>query len=86
MITQPDDFFAQGCGRCDRFATPDCSVQLWRQGLLALRALASRPLPKLTEITADPVGAWRREDPAVIAGLAALELRSAGVAPVTSAR
>lgn len=54
--------------------------------LLALRALASRPLPKLTEITADPVGAWRRQDPAVIAGLAALELRSAGVAPVTSAR
>ena len=39
MITHPDDFFAQGCGRCERFATPDCSVQLWRQGLLALRAL-----------------------------------------------
>lgn len=48
--------------------------------LLALRALANRPLPTLTAITADPVGAWRREDPAVIRGLAALELRSAGVA------
>jgi hypothetical protein len=28
----------------------------------------------------DPVGAWRREDAAAIHGLAALELRAAGVA------
>ncbi len=48
--------------------------------LLALRALANRPLRKLTEISHDPVGAWRREDPPAIRGLAALELRSAGVA------
>ena len=48
--------------------------------LLALRALANRPLAKLAAINADPVGAWRREDPAAISGLAALELRSAGVA------
>ena len=48
--------------------------------LLALRALANRPLRKLTEVTVDPVGAWRREDPLAIRGLAALELRSAGVA------
>lgn len=47
--------------------------------LLALRALANRPLRRLTTVTADPVGAWRREDPAAIHGLAALELRSAGV-------
>ena len=31
--------------------------------LLALRALANRPLRKLTEISLDPVGAWRHEDP-----------------------
>lgn len=47
--------------------------------LLALRALANRPLRRLSAVSADPVGAWRREDPAVIHGLAALELRSAGI-------
>jgi len=47
--------------------------------LLALRALANRPLRRLTVVSADPVGAWRREDPAAIRGLAAVELRSAGV-------
>lgn len=54
--------------------------------LLALRALANRPLRRLTEISADPVGAWRAGDPATVRGLAALELRSAGVARVISAR
>ena len=54
--------------------------------LLALRALANRPLRQLTEVSGDPVGAWRREEPAAVRGLAALELRSAGVARVTSAR
>ncbi len=54
--------------------------------LLALRALANRPLRKLTEVSHDPVGAWRHGDPATVRGLAALELRSAGVARVTSAR
>jgi hypothetical protein len=48
--------------------------------LLALRALANRPLRRLTAVSADPVGAWRREDSAAIRGLAALELRSAGIA------
>ncbi|MBV8928666.1 MAG: hypothetical protein JO152_06040 [Mycobacteriaceae bacterium] len=47
--------------------------------LLALRALANRPLRRLGAVDVDPVGAWRREDPTVIRGLAALELRSAGV-------
>ena len=54
--------------------------------LRALRALANRPLRKLTEVSTDPVGAWRREDPDAVRGLAALELRSAGVARVMSAR
>jgi hypothetical protein len=48
--------------------------------LLALRALANRPLRRLNAVSADPVGAWRREDAAVIRRLAALELRSAGIA------
>jgi hypothetical protein len=49
------------------------------QQLLALRALANRPLRRLARVDLDPVGAWRRGDPAVVHGLAALELRSAGV-------
>ncbi|EKF22258.1 putative conserved transmembrane protein [Mycolicibacterium hassiacum DSM 44199] len=48
--------------------------------LLALRALTNRPLAKLVTVHDDPVGAWRRHDPDAIAGLAALELRAAGVA------
>ncbi|SON60626.1 hypothetical protein MSIMFI_02122 [Mycobacterium simulans] len=49
------------------------------QQLLALRALANRSPAKLAAVSADPVGAWRREDPATIRGLAALELRAAGI-------
>ena len=48
--------------------------------LLALRALANRPLAKLTTVSPDPVGAWRREDVATVRGLANLELRAAGIA------
>lgn len=48
--------------------------------LLALRALTNRPPKKLIALSADPVGAWRRADPTIIAALAALELRSAGIA------
>jgi uncharacterized protein YdeI (YjbR/CyaY-like superfamily) len=40
MITQIDDFFTKGCGRCARFATPDCSARLWAAGLTDLRAIA----------------------------------------------
>lgn len=39
MITDVEDFFALGCGRCARFATPDCSTRFWLPGLLRLRAL-----------------------------------------------
>jgi len=41
MITDPDDFFTKGCGRCDRFATPDCSTRPWIDGLSALRRICS---------------------------------------------
>ena len=47
--------------------------------LLALRALTNRPPRKLTAVSADPVGGWRREDPVTIRALAALELRAAGI-------
>lgn len=39
MITDVEDYFAKGCGRCDRFATPDCSIHRWDSGLAALRRL-----------------------------------------------
>lgn len=39
MITEPDSYFTSGCGRCARFATPECSVALWRDGLAALRRI-----------------------------------------------
>lgn len=39
MITQISDYFSQGCGRCDRFGTPDCATQLWAPGLAALRKI-----------------------------------------------
>ncbi len=39
MITDPEVFFHSGCGRCDRFATPDCSAKIWAKGLADLRAL-----------------------------------------------
>jgi len=48
--------------------------------LLALRALANRPPRRLAALSPDPVGGWRREDPVTIRALAALELRSAGIA------
>ena len=37
MITGIDDYFTKGCGRCDRFATPECSTRTWRDGLEVLR-------------------------------------------------
>ncbi len=40
MITDPEAYFADGCGRCDRFATADCSTRFWLTGLLTLRRIA----------------------------------------------
>jgi uncharacterized protein YdeI (YjbR/CyaY-like superfamily) len=39
MISDPDDFFSKGCGRCERFATPDCSTRRWIDGLNDLRRI-----------------------------------------------
>lgn len=39
MITDPDDFFTLGCGRCERFATADCSTRPWLEGLNGLRRI-----------------------------------------------
>lgn len=47
--------------------------------LLALRALANQKLTALAAVDPDASGAWRRGDPAVLAQLAALELKSSGI-------
>lgn len=40
MVTDVEDYFAKGCGRCPRFATPDCSALRWQAGLVTLRQIA----------------------------------------------
>lgn len=39
MIADVRDYFAKGCGRCDRFGTADCATRLWAVGIAALREL-----------------------------------------------
>ncbi|ROU02668.1 YdeI/OmpD-associated family protein [Histidinibacterium lentulum] len=39
MITDIEDYFTRGCGRCARFDTPDCATRLWSESLASLRAL-----------------------------------------------
>lgn len=39
MITDIEDYFTRGCGRCERFDTSDCSTRLWIDGLEALRVI-----------------------------------------------
>jgi uncharacterized protein YdeI (YjbR/CyaY-like superfamily) len=39
MITDIEHYFESGCGRCDRFATPDCSTRFWADGLADLRRI-----------------------------------------------
>ena len=39
MIKDIEEFFKNGCGRCDRFATPDCSTRKWSSGLAELRQI-----------------------------------------------
>jgi uncharacterized protein YdeI (YjbR/CyaY-like superfamily) len=39
MIADIEDYFIKGCGRCERFATPDCSTRLWAGGLNDLRRI-----------------------------------------------
>ncbi len=41
MITEIGEYFTNGCGRCPRFATPDCSTRRWGVGLAGLRRICS---------------------------------------------
>ncbi|HEV8172700.1 MAG TPA: hypothetical protein VGP91_03530 [Actinoplanes sp.] len=49
--------------------------------LLALRALASRPLDQLTKLGPDIAQSWRNGDASAVDALAALELRDLGLRP-----
>ena len=42
MITDIEDYFAKGCGRCERFDTPECSTKRWTKGLNDLRLMCLR--------------------------------------------
>ncbi len=39
MITNIEEYFVKGCGRCERFASPDCSTRQWESGLAELRLI-----------------------------------------------
>ena len=39
MITEIEDYFSLGCGRCERFASADCSTRKWIDGLVVLRQI-----------------------------------------------
>ncbi len=39
ITTDSEQYFAQGCGRCDSFATPDCFTRQWAGGLADLRRI-----------------------------------------------
>lgn len=51
------------------------------EDLLALRALATRPLTELARLAPDVAESWRRGDPSTISALAALEMRDLGLRP-----
>lgn len=37
MISEIEDYFSKGCGRCERFNTSNCSTKVWEKGLARLR-------------------------------------------------
>lgn len=39
MVKEIEEYFVSGCGRCERFATPDCATRQWSNGLAALRKI-----------------------------------------------
>lgn len=39
MNPELDSYFIDGCGRCSHFATPECKVNLWKDGLVQLRRI-----------------------------------------------
>ena len=71
---------AQEAGAAARMLTGTPDLEL-----LAARALATAPLPRLAALPAGTGAAWRAGDPAAVASLAGLELSRLGVRPPTPA-
>ncbi|WP_433276486.1 hypothetical protein ACQPZA_34710 [Pseudonocardia xinjiangensis] len=65
--------------RYARAARSAVAVRSVDSDLLALRAMTRLPVRRLLKVSPDPAAAWRRDDRAVVHGLAALELRSLGL-------
>jgi uncharacterized protein YdeI (YjbR/CyaY-like superfamily) len=42
MTTDINVFFSKGCGRCNKFDTPNCKLNNWKEELLLLRKLILR--------------------------------------------
>ncbi len=70
MITEVGDFFTKGCGRCARFATPDCSALVWNEGLVALRRLCQEMGLAETVKWAHPVYMHAGRNIAILGGAA----------------
>jgi uncharacterized protein YdeI (YjbR/CyaY-like superfamily) len=47
VITDIEDYFSKGCGRCKRFGTPQCSTKIWTKALADLRRICLKA--RLTE-------------------------------------
>ncbi len=39
MISNVEDYFSKGCGRCRKFDTDACSTKVWKEGLAQLREI-----------------------------------------------
>ena len=66
-----------------RYARSAAAARCAGTDLLALRAMARRPVRSLLAVSDDPAAAWRRDDRDVVHGLAELELRSLGLRAAT---
>ncbi len=66
--------FARRAGEAEQMASAPAGEEL-----LALRALANRPLQELRRVAPDPVRAWRDGDADAVHALAQLELAADGV-------
>jgi hypothetical protein len=68
--------FVRRATAAQRFLTASQDLDLF-----ALRALARQPMRRLAAVSEDPMGAWRRGEPATLRALAELELRDSGLRP-----
>ncbi|GAA1869092.1 hypothetical protein GCM10009836_57080 [Pseudonocardia ailaonensis] len=62
-----------------RFARAATAARGASGEVLALRALAHRPVRQLNRVGTDPAAAWRTGDPEVVGALADLELKALGL-------